>query len=122
MSSTAMLLPGIVLAGLIGVTLPASVAVAQVSQTPNAQAVAPAQDTPSVSGVVVQAPPKLPQIPPDKKAAFDEEAAKQEAWKKYRESFPPMSDGTLGIKDYPGLHSLLPGSDDAAPPSSAAGR
>ncbi len=125
MSPRAVLLPGIVAAALIGATLPTSVAMAQASQTPDAQMAAPAQDASSVSGVVVQAPPsqpKLAQIPPDKKAAIDKEAAKQEAWRKYRESLPSASDATLGIKDYPGLHSLLPASDDAAPPTSATSR
>jgi hypothetical protein len=52
-------------------------------------------------------------IPPEKKAAFDNEAAKAETWRKYREATPPLSDGTLGqAKGYPGLQSLLPNPED----------
>jgi hypothetical protein len=70
----------------------------------------------SVSGVVVQAPSQAgPPIPPDKKAAFDAEVAKQEAWKRYRQSTPPASAGTIGQSDdYPGLRSLLPGQDQSS--------
>ena len=106
--------------GAMGVTLAASMALAQTSkddsgagasnQNKSGSAAGPS-NTDSVSGVVVQAPPRPdhPQIPPDKKAAYDAEVAKAEAWKSYRQSIPPLSDGTIGqSKDYPGLQNLLP--------------
>jgi hypothetical protein len=71
-----------------------------------------ASNAANVPGVVVQAPrgpEQGPPIPADKKAAYDEEVAKAEAWKRYRQATPPLSDGTLGqAKGYPGLQSLLP--------------
>ena len=78
-------------------------------------AVAPNQD--AVSGVVVEGArrPDNPPIPADKKAAFDAEVAKEEAWRRYRQSTPPASAGTIGqADDYPGLRSLLPGQDGAS--------
>jgi hypothetical protein len=65
----------------------------------------------NVSGVIVEAPPRPenPPVPPDKAAGYAKEAAKAEAWRSYRGSLPPLSDGTLGqAKDYPGAQSLLP--------------
>lgn len=76
-----------------------------------------ASDPNSVSGVVVpgQRPATNPPIPADKKAAYDSEVAKEEAWKRYRKSMPPASDSTIDqAKDYPGLRSLLPGQDEAS--------
>jgi hypothetical protein len=119
-------LPAIALAGAIGASLPMSTAVAQVSPGEKV-ADDPAASKPGVvSGVVVNAPrpeSKLQQIPPDKKAAFAEEAAKSEVWKRYRKSTPSVTEGTLGqAKDYPGLQSLLPQPDDAASAAPAAVR
>ena len=109
-------LAAIALAGAIGLTLP-SMAQAQNNQTDRAEDDAAAAKPASVGGVTVQAPrpeSKLGQIPPDKKAQFDDEAAKQEAWKTYRKSTPPLSDRTLEqSKDYPGLQTLLPQPDAA---------
>jgi len=71
----------------------------------------------SVSGVVVpgQRRPTNPPIPADKKAAYDAEVAKEEAWRRYRKSMPPASDSTIDqAKDYPGLRSLLPGQDQTS--------
>jgi hypothetical protein len=123
MLRTALFLPAITLAGAIGFSLPSSVAVAQAGQGGRTDAGAAASQPDSVGGVVVQAPrpeSELRQIPADKKAAFDEEAAKNEAWKRYRKSTPPLAEGTLGqAKDYPGLQSLLPPQDEAAPAGSA---
>jgi len=111
---TTLLLSAITLAG----ALPSSMALAQASQGETAKDDEAAAKPASVGSVVIQAPrpqSKLQDIPPDKKAAFDEEAAKQEAWKRYRENTPPAADGVLGqAKGYPGLQSLLPQPDDAA--------
>lgn len=123
-------LPAIAFAGAIGLSLRPSTAVAQAAQAQGAQGEkaeeqAAGSKPASVGGVIVQAPrpeSKVQQIPPDKKAAFDEEAAKDEAWKRYRKSTPPLSDGTLGqAKDYPGLQSLLPQPEEGAPAGPAAG-
>lgn len=119
----------ITVAGAIGgLALPASAAEAQVgpsgdqsvSQGDNqtvrpagqAQSGASVSNPPTVGGVIVQAPrqpSKLGEIPPDKKAAYDEEVAKAEVWKRYRKSTPPATASTLDqANDYPGLQSLLP--------------
>jgi len=110
-------------AGALALMLPAPMAQAQAAPAPG-QATAgqagadvrPAAATSStLPGVTVEAPPRPehPVIPPDKKAAFDNEAAKAETWRKYREATPPLSDGTLGqAKGYPGLQSLLPNPED----------
>jgi hypothetical protein len=48
-------------------------------------------------------------VPPAKAAAFAAEAAKNEAWRKYRESTPPLTrDPNDQGKDFPGLQSYLP--------------
>jgi hypothetical protein len=115
--------------GAVGLALSGSMALAQTSPGDTAPAAAnpsktdsgdgatAAPNQSSVSGVVVQAPrPQVsPPIPADKKAAFDAEVAKEEAWRRYRQSTPPASEGTIGqAKDYPGLRSLLPGQDDTS--------
>jgi len=113
------LLRALAAAGALGLALSAQAALAQADRTASdiRPAAAPAdgpKDT-TVPGVVVQAPPRPdhPVIPPEKKAAFDNEAAKAETWRKYREATPPLSDGTLGqAKGYPGLQSLLPNPED----------
>jgi hypothetical protein len=114
-----LLLPAITLAGVAGFALPSPRAVAQVSQGEKPEDGAAAPKPGSVGGVIVQAPrppSKLQDIPADKKAEFDQEAAKNEAWKRYRQSTPPLADGTLGqAKDYPGLQSLLPQQNENAP-------
>jgi hypothetical protein len=109
---TARLLPAIMLAGALALALQPSMAAAQADPSDKAD-VRPASVNPDVvGGVVVETPrphSKLEDIPPDKAAAFDEEAAKNEAWKRYRRSTPPLSAGALGqADDYPGLQSLLP--------------
>jgi hypothetical protein len=115
---TALLLPAIAIA--IGFAIPASTAVAQASQDTktqdtkaqgdNSKSGAAASTPGSVGGVVVPGRRRtLPTVPADKKAAYDAEAAKAEAWKKYRKSMPPASAGTIGqAADYPGLNSLAP--------------
>src|SRR4051794_22119846 len=98
MLPAALLVPAMTLAAVAAVALPWSMAAAQVSQgearrgdvrqgevsqAEKAGDAAAAAQPGSVGGVVVQAPrppSKLGEIPPDKKAAFDEEAAKNEAW------------------------------------------
>jgi hypothetical protein len=85
----------------------------QASQAQKSESSAAASKPGSVSGVVVQAPPKLDRIPPDKKAALDAEAAKGKAWKKYRNTTPPATvTAKAGVgassraENYPGLHTL----------------
>jgi hypothetical protein len=117
----------VALAGVLGLALPASMALAQgdrgnnpaastnSNQAASGNAGADASDPNSVSGVVVPGArrPESPPIPADKKAAYDAEVAKEEAWRRYRKSMPPASDSTIDqAKDYPGLRSLLPGQDE----------
>jgi hypothetical protein len=120
-------LPTLVVAGALGLALTASSALAQAggnrgnnpaaSANPNqGDSGASSANPDSVSGVVVpgQRRPTNPPIPADKKAAYDAEVAKEEAWRRYRKSMPPASDSTIDqAKDYPGLQSLLPGQDQA---------
>jgi hypothetical protein len=109
--------------GGLGLALSASTALAQYNRpvsdagatNPNAasspSSAAGASAPSSVPGVTVQAPrpEQRPPIPADKAAAYDQEVAKAEAWKRYRSSTPPLSEGTIAQgKDYPGLQSLLP--------------
>lgn len=54
-------------------------------------------------------------IPADKKAEFDEQAAREAAFRAYRASKPPLTADHTGIvdpndqsKDFPGLQSYLP--------------
>jgi hypothetical protein len=110
-----LLLQAITAAGVIGFAAPASVALAQGNQGQNAESGAAASKPGSVGGVVVQAPPKPSSIPPDKKAAFDAEAARRKAWQKYRGTTPTptaTTAATAGVsastraEDYPGLRSL----------------
>lgn len=118
MSWTGLRLGAIVVAGAIGLASPASVALAQASHGgDSANSAKSASSTPaskpgSVSGVVVQAPPKS-KIPPDKRAAFDAEAAKRKAWQAYRGGAPVAKPTmTTGVsasaraENYPGLHTL----------------
>lgn len=127
----ALLHPAIAAAGVIGLALPPCVAAAQGDPSPSqdvrpngnpgaSQGAGPAEKPASdaaaakpasVGGVIVEAPrPEArPPIPADKRAAFDQEVAKSEAWKRYRKSIPPSTTGTLEqADDYPGLNSLLP--------------
>jgi hypothetical protein len=84
------------------------------SSTPSPAASKPAA-TPSKPGhegeVTVRAPRARTVIgvPPDKAAGFADEAAKNEAWRKYRESTPPLTrDPNDQSKDFPGLHADVP--------------
>lgn len=115
MFRTAVLLPAIAVAGAIGFALPASVAVASQgdktqSEKTQGDAAASKSKPASVGGVVVQGSRRrLNTVPPDKAAAFDDEVAKSESWKRYRKSTPPASASTLEQgKDYPGAQNLLP--------------
>jgi hypothetical protein len=103
----------------------ASAAAAQVQSGPAKPAplsdpsVKPAQAGPtasqanSVEGVDVTAPrgpSPLADIPPEKRAAYDAEVAKQKAWQDYRRSMPRLTDNPNDDgKDYPGVQALLPG-------------
>ncbi|MGZ3364735.1 MAG: hypothetical protein ACXWKY_08475 [Caulobacteraceae bacterium] len=114
----ALRVPAIAVAGVIGCVLPASMAAAQTSPAPKTESNTPADKPGTVGGLVVQAPrppSKLGAVPPEKAAGYDKEAAKSEAWKRYRKSRPPLSAGTLGqADDYPGLQTLLPEPDKGA--------
>ncbi len=60
----------------------------------------------SVEGVTVSASRYRPDIgvPPEKAAAYGVEAAKTEAWRKYRKSMPPLTDNPNDdSKDFPGI-------------------
>ena len=128
LSRTALFVSAITIAGAIGFAFPSSMAMAQAADRGDTADVKPAAVKPdsadTLGGVTVQSPrprSKLEDIPPAKAAAFDEEAAKQEAWKRYRKSTPPFGAGTLGqANDYPGLQSLLPQPDDGASAGPAA--
>ena len=64
----------------------------------------------SVTEVVVSAPrSRVIGLPPAKAAAIAAEAGKSEAWRRYRESTPPLTrDPNDQAKDYPGLQSYVP--------------
>ena len=54
-------------------------------------------------------------IPDDKKAEYDAEAAREAAFREYRQSRPPLTTDDKGVsdpndqsKDFPGLQSYLP--------------
>lgn len=70
-----------------------------------------------VEGVTVDAArrPRDANIPADKAAEYDAAAAKDEAFRKYRDSTPPLSADSKGLgdpndqsKDFPGLQSYIP--------------
>jgi hypothetical protein len=70
-----------------------------------------AASTPSsVADVTVTAPrPRSIGVGPAKAAALAAEAAKNEAWRKYRESTPPLTrDPNDQSKDFPGLKTYVP--------------
>ena len=86
--------------------------------TPAEQA-APAPTPDSVEGVTVNGRARNADtganIPPDKKAELDEEAARQAAFRDYRDSRPPLTTDEKNIgdpndqsKDFPGLQSYIP--------------
>ena len=111
-SPATLLLRAIAVVGAIGLAAPASAAQGRHGEK-TASRVA-ASKPGSVAGVVVQAPPKSNKIPPEKKAAFDAEAAKRKAWQEYRDTTPsPTLTLAAGVsasaraENYPGLHTLL---------------
>jgi hypothetical protein len=72
-----------------------------------------------VAGVTVQGRDRSPDtgatVPADKKAEFDKEAAREAAFREYRESRPQTTTDDKGIgdpndqsKDFPGLQSYVP--------------
>jgi len=71
---------------------------------------AAASEPSSVPEVTVDAPPsQVSRVPPAKAAALAAEAAKNEAWRKYRDSMPPLTrDPNDLAKDFPGLQSYAP--------------
>ncbi len=81
---------------------------------PNAAASEPgaaASKASSVEGVTVNARPGSGAlgVPPAKAAAYADEAAKNEAWRKYRESTPPLTSNPNDLsKDFPGLQAYIP--------------
>jgi hypothetical protein len=106
--------------GAIGLAAPVSAAFAQAAQAnkvtqdskpkSNTAASTPA----SVSGVIVEAPEPLDKkIPPDKRAAFDAEAADKKAWSDYRATAAPAPapkgpGASPQTENYPGLRELVP--------------
>jgi hypothetical protein len=110
-------LQAIAVAGAIGLVAPPSAAWAQNSQGKKPQASAAASQPASVPGVVVQAPPKLDRVPPDKKAALDAQARKRKAWTTYRKTTPTptaaasatapaTASASAKAENYPGLHDM----------------
>jgi hypothetical protein len=73
-----------------------------------------ASTPPSVSGVVVEAPEPLDKrIPPERRAAFDAEAADKKAWTDYRATAAPAPapkgpGASPQTENYPGLRELVP--------------
>ena len=112
MRSCAFRLLVIIVAGATGFAAPASVGLAQDSEGGKRPSGAAASDPHTVSGVVVHAPPKPHKIPPEKRAAFDAEAAKRKAWTTYRATPPARTGGgklpgaSPQTENYPGLHTL----------------
>lgn len=98
--------------GAIGLTAPASVGFAQAKKGGESKTAAAASKPDSVSGVVVEGPPKLHnRIPPAKRAAFDAEAANRKAWTKYRATAAPAPapkgpGASPQTENYPGLRKL----------------
>ena len=106
--------------GAMGLAAPVSAAFAQAAQAnkvtqdskpkSNTAASTPA----SVSGVIVEAPEPLDKrIPPDKRAAFDAEAADKKAWSDYRATAAPAPapkgpGASPQTENYPGLRELVP--------------
>ncbi len=112
-SPATLLLRAITLVGAIGLAAPAPAASAQGGHDGKSPSSAAAAKPGGVAGVVVQAPPKTNRIPPERKAAFDAEAAKRKTWKQYRTTIPaPAPTPTAGAsasaraENYPGLHTL----------------
>jgi hypothetical protein len=101
-------------AGALGLTLIGSVAWAQADHEDGA---ADTANQTNSGAVVVRAPRSHPPvsigIPLDKLAAFDAEAAQNDAWRTYRDSTPPLDTSTLDLaKDYPGLRTYLANPSD----------
>lgn len=106
--------------GAIGLAAPVSAAFAQAAQDGKATQDSkgksnPAASTPpSVSGVVVEAPEPLDKrIPPERRAAFDAEAADKKAWTDYRATAAPAPapkgpGASPQTENYPGLRELVP--------------
>jgi hypothetical protein len=98
----------------MGFVAPASVGLAQDKQGAKHESGTAAEKKPphTVSGVVVQAPPKPNKIPPHKRAAFDAEAANKKAWTTYRATAaaPTREARAIGAspqtENYPGLNKL----------------
>ena len=101
-------------AGALGLALTGSAAWAQAGHEGGA---ADAANQSNTGAVVVHAPRSQPPvsigIPLDKVAAFDAEAANNDAWRTYRDSAPPLDTSTLDLaKDYPGLRTYFPNPSD----------
>ena len=103
---------GAVMACALGLVAAASTVQAQV-HTKTGQATSGAQGARAadMDSVTVHAPRRHPRhsyaIAPN--GAIAAEAARQEAWRTYRDSPPSRSSDPMDqTKDYPGLHTLLP--------------
>jgi hypothetical protein len=99
-------------AGALGLAL--ATPVAAWAQADHDKSVVPAVKQSDAGSVIVHAPPRRPRrlgVPPAKAAAFAAQAANDEAWRKYRDSTPSVTDSTLDqAKAYPGLRTLVPNS------------
>lgn len=116
------------LAPLAVVVLLASVAPAARAQADQAKGAPDAASQSGPGAIIVQEPRRQPPrtygVPPAKAEALAAEAAKDAAWREYRDSAPAPTPGACpsppdpaqgancatlqGSKDYPGLHAYVP--------------
>lgn len=96
-------------AGALGLAFAASTALAQTAQDNGGAHT----DQNSKGPVVVHAAPTQHRprigIPPAKAAAYASEAARNDAWRKYRSGAPSVTTSTKDLaQDYPGLRTYVP--------------
>jgi hypothetical protein len=94
-------------------TAPASPPTKPAAAAPNAAAAAASP----LGEVTIKGVRRRPDanIPPDKRAEYDAAVAREDAFRRYRASQPPMPADAKGVTDpnalsvdYPGLHTLAP--------------
>jgi type IV secretory pathway VirJ component len=87
---------------------------AKPATTPKHDAAGPKHDAAaskpsSVGGVTVNAQRRRTPIPTDKAEAYAAQAAKDDAWRKYRKSMPPLTNSPNDdSKDFPGIQIRAP--------------
>lgn len=82
---------------------------ASAATEPAAAAPWPGSAPGAVEGVTVKAARPGFGVPAEKATAYDAEAAKNEAFRKYRKSTPPLTgDPNDDSKDFPGLQTYIP--------------